>query len=249
MDAAFICAGLGRTYGSGEAEVRALAALDLEIGAGEFVAVTGPSGSGKSTLMHLLGLLDRPSSGQLMLGGADTAALSDRQRAGLRNRHLGFVFQSFNLLGRHSALENVALPLAYAGIGRRERERRAAIALTSVGLADKARSTPAQLSGGQQQRISIARALVGEPDVILADEPTGNLDSVASGEILDIFDGLHASGLTVVVVTHEPAVAAHAGRILSFRDGHLVGDTAPSPVVGTRRGYDDPTEILEGSSR
>ncbi|MBI1758492.1 MAG: ABC transporter ATP-binding protein [Actinobacteria bacterium] len=208
----------------GGAEVAALRGVDLSVTVGESVAIMGPSGSGKSTLLHLLGLLDRPTSGSYHLGGVDTATLSDDRLARLRNRVIGFVFQSFNLIAGESALENVAAPLVYAGVRRRERLERARLALERVGLAERLGHDPSQLSGGQRQRVAIARALVTRPTLLLADEPTGNLDSAAGAAILEILDDLHASGLTTVTITHDPGIAAHAERVLHVADGRVVAE-------------------------
>ncbi len=212
---------LAKVYRMGESEVHALAGVSVDIDDGEFVAVTGPSGSGKSTFMNLLGCLDRPSRGEYRLGGKAVSAMDGDQLARTRNRQIGFVFQHFNLLGRTSALENVALPLVYAGVSRKDRTERALRVLERVGLADRAHHHPAQLSGGQQQRVAIARALVSEPLLILADEPTGALDTRTSQEIMALFQELNRQGMTVVVVTHEPEVARFARRVLHFRDGRL----------------------------
>ncbi|MEN9799681.1 MAG: hypothetical protein RL653_3378 [Pseudomonadota bacterium] len=222
--------GIERTYRMGDVEVRALRGVTLSIQAGEFVAVMGTSGSGKSTLMNTLGCLDRPSAGRYLLDGTDVSRLSRNELAEIRNRTLGFVFQGFNLLARTSALENVELPLLYAGLGTRERERRAREALERVGLGNRLDHHPNQLSGGQQQRVAIARALVSGPRVILADEPTGNLDSRTSVEVMALLQELGAGGITVVLVTHEADIAAHAGRVLVMRDGKIVEDRAQSPV-------------------
>ncbi|MEW5865175.1 MAG: ABC transporter ATP-binding protein [Pseudomonadota bacterium] len=211
---------------AGGAEIRALDGVSVDIARGEFTAVMGPSGSGKSTFMNLLGCLDRPTSGEYLLDGKDVGALADDELAALRNRTIGFVFQNFNLLGRASAAENVELPLVYAGVRARERRRRALEMLERVGLAARAAHLPAQLSGGQQQRVAIARALVMRPQLILADEPTGALDSRTSLEIMALLQALNRDGLTVVLVTHEPDVARFARRILRFRDGRVVGDEA-----------------------
>ena len=216
--------GLGRHYEMGGHLVRALDGVSFAIREGEFVAIMGPSGSGKSTLMNLIGCLDSPTMGSYRLAGTDVAGLDRDQLAAIRNRRIGFVFQQFNLLPRTTAQENVELPLIYSIVRRAERHRRAAEALAQVGLGERAHHHPAQLSGGQQQRVAIARALVNRPILLLADEPTGALDSRTSEEILALFQSLNRQGLTIVVVTHEEDVAAHAGRVLQFRDGKLVAD-------------------------
>jgi putative ABC transport system ATP-binding protein len=209
-----------RSYHLDGVSVEALRGVSLRIDPGEYVAVVGPSGSGKSTLMHLLGCLDRPTSGVLRVGDRDVATLGDGELAGLRNRTIGFVFQSFQLLGRTTALDNVALPLVYRGIRRAERRERAEAALTAVGLAHRLGHRPGQLSGGEQQRVAIARALVGEPGLLLADEPTGNLDTGSGAEIMAVLDGLvRDRGVAVVVVTHDPDIAAMARRRVRMRDG------------------------------
>jgi putative ABC transport system ATP-binding protein len=216
-----------RSYQLDGVSVEALRGVTLRIDPGEHVAIVGPSGSGKSTLMHLLGCLDRPTAGTLRVGGRDVATLSDGELAELRNATTGFVFQSFQLLPRTTAVDNVALPLIYRGVRRRERRRRAVAALEEVGLGHRLGHRPTQLSGGEQQRVAIARALVGEPRVLLADEPTGNLDSRSGGEVMAILDRLNAErGMAVVVVTHESAIAAHARRQIHMRDGLVELDTA-----------------------
>ncbi|HUQ05705.1 MAG TPA: ABC transporter ATP-binding protein [Kofleriaceae bacterium] len=215
---------LRRTFSLGDVEVHALNGVSLQIDRGELVAVMGASGSGKSTLMNILGCLDRPTSGRYCLEGADVANLSRTELARVRGRRLGFVFQAFNLLSRTTALQNVELPLVYQGVGRRERRRRAEAALAEVGLAPRADHRPSQLSGGQQQRVAIARALVTDPAIVLADEPTGNLDTRTSLEVMQLLSGLVGKGLTVVLVTHESDIAAWADRVITMRDGEVVDD-------------------------
>jgi putative ABC transport system ATP-binding protein len=224
---------LEKVYETGDVPVRALDGVSLAIAPGESLAIVGPSGSGKSTLLNLLGCLDRPTRGSYRLAGTDVARLDRDRLAAIRNRTLGFVFQSFQLLPRTSALENVELPLIYAGVRAGERRRRAAEALVRVGLGERIASLPSQLSGGQQQRVAIARALVNHPRLILADEPTGNLDSRTSVEILALFQGLVADGITLVLVTHEADVAACAARMVEMRDGRIVRDErqTPSPAA------------------
>ena len=217
-----------KTYKMGDVEVRALRGISLSISQGDFVAVMGQSGSGKSTFMNLIGCLDKPTSGKYLLDGVDVSGLSRNQLAGVRGKMLGFVFQGFNLLPRTSALENVELPMLYQGVKAKERHERAAHALEQVGLGERLDHTPAQLSGGQQQRVAIARALVNEPRLVLADEPTGNLDSRTSIEVMAIFQELAAQGLTVMLVTHEPDIAQHAKRIVTFKDGLVQTDVRMS---------------------
>ncbi|HLW81673.1 MAG TPA: ABC transporter ATP-binding protein [Candidatus Acidoferrales bacterium] len=225
-DAVIALDNVHKTYDLGEVQVHALRGVTLEIMRGEFVAIMGASGSGKSTLMNILGCLDRPTKGRYLLDGTDVSKLSKVELAHIRNRKIGFVFQQFNLLSRTTALENVELPTLYAGIPPEERVARAKQSLERVGLADRAMHHPAQLSGGQQQRVAIARALVNHPSILLADEPTGNLDSRTSVEIMDILQRLNEDeGLTVVLVTHEPDIAAYAQRALEFRDGKMRRDT------------------------
>jgi putative ABC transport system ATP-binding protein len=211
-----------KTYSLGKTCVRALDGVDLEIDRGEYVALMGPSGSGKSTLMHILGCLDTPDSGRYLFNGEDTARLNDLQLARLRNRAFGFVFQNFSLLPRLSALANVQLPLLYAGISRSQRIRRARELLNLVGLAERMHHRPNELSGGEMQRVAIARALANNPTVILADEPTGNLDSKTGAEIMHLFDQLAIKGNTIILVTHDQAIAEHARRIIRLRDGRIV---------------------------
>jgi len=216
--------GLSRHYAMGDATIHALRGIDLAVRRGEYVAIMGPSGCGKSTLMNLLGCLDTPDAGRYWFGGRLVSELPDRELARVRNREIGFVFQTFALLPRQNALANVEMPLVYAGIGAAERHRRALEALGRVGLADRARHRPTELSGGQRQRVAIARALVTSPQLLLADEPTGNLDSATGAEILALFDVLHRSGNTLVLVTHERAIAGSAGRTIELRDGLVVSD-------------------------
>ena len=217
--------GIVKRYVLGEETVLALAGVDLHIGRNEYVALIGPSGSGKSTLMNLLGCLDSPSEGSYILNGRDTSSLSEDELAAVRNREIGFVFQSFHLLPRQTALQNVMQPLVYRRMPPLERRRLAIEALTKVGLGDRLDHRPNQLSGGQRQRVAVARALVGQPSILLADEPTGNLDSRTSAEIMALFDALHAQGQTVIVVTHEPDIAAHCRRTIRVFDGRIVEDT------------------------
>jgi len=214
--------GVGKVYGSGEMAVRALDHVDLTVNRGDYLAVMGASGSGKSTAMNILGCLDRPSSGSYLLNNTPVEGLSDDQLADLRNRDLGFVFQQFHLLPQLSALDNVMLPMVYAGVPAPERRQRAQEALERVGLGQRLNNKPNQLSGGQQQRVAIARAIINKPALLLADEPTGALDSQTTAEVLDIFDALHRGGMTVVMVTHEDDVAARAEKIVQFRDGRIL---------------------------
>jgi putative ABC transport system ATP-binding protein len=215
---------LTKVYQMGDQEVRALDGVDLEIQKGEFVAIMGPSGSGKSTLMNLIGCLDTPSGGSYVLNGQEVSTMDENQLADLRNREIGFVFQTFNLLPRTSALQNVELPLVYAGVSRPERRRRARETLVRVALEDRATHTPGELSGGQRQRVAVARALVNDPSLLLADEPTGNLDSKTSVDIMKLFKELHQGGNTIVLVTHEADIAAAATRIIRLLDGRVKSD-------------------------
>jgi len=225
---------LARHYTLGDQVVTALAGVSVAVEEGEFVAVMGPSGSGKSTFMNLVGCLDRPTAGRYVLDGQEVSAMSADALADVRNRKIGFVFQQFNLLDRQDALANVALPMVYAGVARRERKKRAEEALAKVGLAERVHHLPTQLSGGQQQRVAIARALVNSPKVLLADEPTGALDSRTSLEIMALFQDLNRQGMTVLVVTHEPDVASFAGRVVRFRDGKVLSDTRQAPLDAAR---------------
>ena len=220
---------IGKVYGTGDVEVHALRNVTLAIERGSYLAIMGASGSGKSTLMNILGCLDVPTSGSYRLAGVDVASLRDDDLAEIRNRRIGFVFQSFNLIPRTSALANVELPLVYGGVLKARRRPLALAALDRVGLGDRVSHLPNQLSGGQQQRVAIARAIVTNPAMILADEPTGALDSTSTAEVLDMFDALHAEGRTVVVITHEAEVAARAHRVIRLRDGAIVADERRAP--------------------
>ncbi|NDC30467.1 MAG: ABC transporter ATP-binding protein [Bacteroidetes bacterium] len=216
---------IGKTYRIGTQEVNALLSVDLQINKGEYVALMGPSGSGKSTLMNILGCLDTPSRGSYKLNGTDVSNMSDNELAEIRNKEIGFIFQTFNLLARNTSLDNVALPLVYAGISKKERSEKAAKALASVGLGDRMEHKPNELSGGQRQRVAIARALVNQPAIILADEPTGNLDTKTSHEIMDLLEEIHQKGNTVIIVTHEEDIAKRAKRIVRLRDGLIESDS------------------------
>jgi putative ABC transport system ATP-binding protein len=236
---------LAKTYTVGDMEVKALRSVSLEVKPGEFVALTGPSGSGKSTFMHVLGCLDRPTGGRYILNGRDVSTLGKRDLAKVRNHEIGFVFQGFNLLPRTTALENVELPMLYSGnVNAKERRARAAAALESVGLGNRLDHHPNQLSGGQQQRVAIARALVNRPSLLLADEPTGNLDTRTSIEVMGIFQKLNAEGLTIVLVTHEPDIAEYGTRIVAFRDGRVRSDRA----VAARRHAGDELRAFEAQA-
>lgn len=216
--------GISKIYGTGNTEVKALDLVNLTVDGGEYCAIMGPSGSGKSTAMNIIGCLDRPSNGQYYLDNEDVAQLDDQHLAVIRNRKLGFVFQQFHLLPQMTALENVMLPMVYAGVPQRERQERASHALTQVGLADRMGNRPNQLSGGQQQRVAIARAIVNDPVLLLADEPTGALDSQTTQEVMGIFQQLNDSGMTIVMVTHEADVASLSKRVVWFRDGQVIND-------------------------
>jgi putative ABC transport system ATP-binding protein len=226
--------GITKLYLTGEVEVAALKGVSLHIPEGEFIAIMGPSGSGKSTLMNVIGCLDQPSSGRYILDGYDVSALTDDQLAWIRNRKIGFVFQSYNLIPRASAVHNVEMPLIYAGDTQQRRER-ATAALESVGLLERAGHLPSELSGGQQQRVAIARALVTDPAILLADEPTGNLDSESSLEIMKLLRDLNQQGRTIVLITHEPDIAAFAQRVVRLRDGVIVSDERPAVVTEMAR--------------
>ncbi len=237
--------GVTKRYYLGDIEVNALCGIDVTIRDGEMLAIMGPSGSGKSTLMHIIGLLDRPTTGSVMVEGEEVSQMVPNELAAVRNRRIGFVFQSFNLLARTSALANVELPLVYAGISGPERARRARGALERVGLGDRMGHLPNQLSGGQQQRVAIARALVTEPSIVLADEPTGNLDSVSGVDVMTILQDLNAHGITVVLVTHDDTVARHATRAVHIRDGRIVRD---EPVTERIVAADRRAEVLAAAT-
>ncbi|MDU0332979.1 MULTISPECIES: ABC transporter ATP-binding protein [Paenibacillus] len=224
--------GITKVYKNGPLEVQALTPIDLHIEKGEFVAIMGSSGSGKSTLMNIIGCLDVPTSGSYELDGAAVESLNEEELARVRNRKIGFVFQSFNLLGRQTVLQNVTLPMMYAGISREERNERALELLRRVGLAERVKHRPNELSGGQKQRVAIARALTMNAPILLADEPTGNLDTKSSYEIMDLFKEIHAEGTTIVLVTHEPDIAEHAERIITFGDGRILSDKRKGSVGG-----------------
>lgn len=230
---------ISKVYTMGSTQVHALRSITLDIKKNEYVALMGPSGSGKSTLMNILGCLDTPTGGEYILNGINVSTMHDSDLAGVRNKQIGFVFQTFNLLPRLSSLENVALPLVYGGIGKAKREEKAQAVLDSVGLGDRVDHKPNELSGGQRQRVAIARALVNDPSIILADEPTGNLDTRTSYEIMEIFDRLHNLGNTIILVTHEPDISQHAHRIVRLRDGLVETDVINENPV-------DASELMAG---
>ncbi len=223
------CSNLKKFYKVGNQIVKAIKHIDIDIQKGEFVAIMGPSGSGKSTLMNIIGCLDTPTKGTYILNNTDVSKLIDNELAEIRNKEIGFIFQTFNLMPRYSALENVMLPLIYAGYGKKEREKRALEVLDNVGLSDRVKHKPNELSGGQRQRVAVARALVNKPSIILADEPTGNLDTKTSIDIMDLFKKIHEMGNTVIIVTHEEDIAKHSHRIIRLRDGEIESDIENEP--------------------
>jgi len=238
---------LGKTYGSGQIAVKALRGIDLTVEEGEFISIMGPSGSGKSTLMNIIGCLDRASYGSYQLDDVDVSKLNENELATIRNKKIGFVFQSFNLLPRISALKNVELPMIYAGVHHKERKERAIEAMRRVGLADRMDHKPNEMSGGQKQRVAIARALVNNPAILLADEPTGNLDSVSSEEIMAIFQQLNDEGVTVLIVTHEPDIADHTHRIVTFEDGLLIKDQRVLSPLNAQQILEEKQRVLNAS--
>jgi len=222
---------ISKTYKLGKVEIPAVRSVSIDLNKNEYIALMGPSGSGKSTLMNIIGCLDTPTGGKYILNGQDVGVMMDDQLAGIRNNEIGFIFQTFNLLPRLSALENVALPLVYAGISKSERLERASDMLAAVGLDDRMKHKPNELSGGQRQRVAVARALINDPSLILADEPTGNLDSTTSGEIMELFAEIHAKGNTVLLVTHEEEIALHAHRIVRLKDGLVESDVQNQSIA------------------
>jgi putative ABC transport system ATP-binding protein len=230
---------LSKVYDTGKIQVKALDNINLTVNKGEFVSIMGPSGSGKSTLMNIIGCLDRPTEGRYILDGINVENLREKELAAIRNKKIGFVFQSFNLLARTSALKNVELPMLYAGVSAKERRKRAIEALEKVGLKDRINHKPNELSGGQKQRVAIARALVNRPAILLADEPTGNLDTKSGEEIMGIFKRLNDEGVTIVLVTHESDIASYSKRIITFRDGRLINDRLVEKRI---EAYTDPSE-------
>ncbi len=238
--------GVCKTFHLGQTPVHALRDVSLAVREGDFMAVMGPSGSGKSTLMNIIGCLDLPDRGRYVIEGVDVRRLTDSQQAEIRNRRIGFVFQGFNLIARTPALENVELPLVYAGLGRRERRRRATEALESVGLGDRLHHRPSELSGGQQQRVAIARAVVTDPALLLADEPSGELDSVSTASVLELFSELNAQGRTVVLITHEEELARYAKRVVRLHDGSLVGDERRAGATDLPPRLAPPGRVPEG---
>lgn len=234
MDTIIKTVNITRNFKMGTEELKVLKGIDLEIKKGEYVALMGPSGSGKSTYMNILGCLDTPSGGEYFLNGSNVSKMSDNELAAIRNKEIGFIFQTFNLLPRYTALENVAMPLIYSGIGKKEREERARHVLAQVDLAERMKHKPNELSGGQRQRVAVARALINNPSLLLADEPTGNLDTKTSYEIMSLFDALHQAGNTIIVVTHEEDIALHTQRIVRLRDGRIETDLLnPNPIKGS----------------
>ncbi|HUW05890.1 MAG TPA: ABC transporter ATP-binding protein [Williamwhitmania sp.] len=227
--------GITKYYKVGTQVVKALNGVSLSMSSNEYVAIMGPSGSGKSTLMNILGCLDTPTAGTYILNNTDVSKMSDDQLADIRNKEIGFVFQTFNLLARYSSLENVMLPLIYAGIPKAEREKKAEVTLTNVGLADRMDHKPNELSGGQRQRVAVARALINNPSIILADEPTGNLDTKTSIDIMNLFEDIYNLGNTIILVTHEEEIALHARRIIRLRDGLIESDKVNTEPVGMRK--------------
>jgi putative ABC transport system ATP-binding protein len=223
--------GIERSFQIGDETVKALRSVDLSINRNEYVALMGPSGSGKSTLMNILGCLDTPSAGEYFLNGTDVSKMSDNELAAIRNKEIGFIFQTFNLLPKSTALDNVILPLIYAGMNKEEREKKAMVSLNEVGLTNRVKHKPNELSGGQRQRVAIARALVNNPSIILADEPTGNLDSKTSWEIMGLFEEIHRKGNTIIVVTHEEDIARYAHRIIRLKDGLVESDEKNSQIT------------------